>query len=70
VIPDITNPYIPEEKDFSWLKRILMLALVVVLIVMFWNPLMKILGWMIDLIMDIVTGFRYTKPKKRRRKRK
>jgi len=51
VIPDITNPYIPEEKDFSWLKRILMLALVVVLIVMFWNPLMKILGWMIDLIM-------------------
>ena len=47
-----------------------MLALLVVLIVMFWNPLMKILGWTIDVMMDIMTGFRYTKKPKKRRNRK
>ena len=70
IIDDITNPNVPGERDFSWLKRILMLALIIVLIVMFWNPLMEILGWIIDVVMDIMTGFRYTKKPKKRRKRK
>ena len=68
IVPDITNPYIPE-KDNSW-KRILMLIFLVVILILCWNPLMKILGWVIDLIMDIMKEFKYTRPKKRRRKRK
>jgi hypothetical protein len=70
IVPGITNPYVPKKADSSWIRRALMLIFLIVILILFWNPLMKILGWMIDLIMDIVTGFRYTKPKKRRRKRK
>ena len=68
IVPDITNPYIPE-KDNTW-KRILMLVFLIVILILCWQPLMKIIDWMVDLIADLTKSFKYQRPKKRRKKRK
>ena len=52
VIGAITSPNVPDNFDWGWFKRLIMLAAMFILIVVCWNPLMMVMDTTIKLLTD------------------
>ena len=43
IVPDVTNPVLPEDK-WAWLKDIVKVLAVVLLVAILWNPVMDLIN--------------------------